>query len=385
LKTRMGALVMVILLKVLWGGLTPAAAQGIPVGIMPFAGDDAAINQRIQDAALEEARKQEGFGPRVLNTTETFTDYPPEGEVVTGTDYVLTGEYYFDDEDSQHFQAWLWNSGSGALVYTDELVADTTEEAEGYLPALVRWVFSKITPVAAEEPAEEPEEEPADETGPAPRPVERPAGAARPAERPADETAAGEKPPFPRLYAGLWGGGTLDFQTVRPSRNYEGDTGQSFSGAGAVTVEYRPWRYLSFQAEAFLVLESFAPFRLESETGLHTSDRYEGMYLLLPLLVKGSFELDGLRLSPLAGLYYILPLSRTMDGVSYEEKVSLPLGIMAGLELGYSISGGKWGEVYGGLRYGSDLGLTNLEEQGLRYSRSRLIFTLGWRFGFFKK
>jgi hypothetical protein len=337
----------------------PVSAQtSMPVGIMPFAGDDAAINQRIQDAVFAEVGNQEGFTPWLLESADSYTDLPPEGEVVAGMDYVLTGERYFDDEESQRFQAWLWNAGSGALVYTDELVADNTEEIVGYLPALVRWVFSKIIPAAVDEPAEEEE---------------------------AEETGTAEKSPFPRLYLGLWGAGSLDFQTVRPSGSYAGDTGQSFSGAGAVTAEYRPWQYLSFQAEGIFVRESFAPFRQDSEIGLHTTDHFEGMYLLFPLLAKASFELNGLRLSPMAGLYYILPLRRTVDGVSYNERLELPLGVMAGFELGYALNGGKWGEVFGSIRYGSDLGLTTLEERGLRYTRSRLVFSLGWRFGLLKK
>jgi hypothetical protein len=198
------------------------------------------------------------------------------------------------------------------------------------------------------------------------------------------ESETGERFPFPWLYLGVRGGAALDFQTVRPVGEYERGMTESFGGEGAVTVEYRPWRRVSFQAEGVFMVESFAPYR--SENGRYTSDRYQGASLLFPLLLKISLNLDGLRLSPLAGAYYVMSLGKTMNGVSYNDKPDgLPLGVMVGFELGSGILGGKRGELYGGLRYGSDLGMSGVAETGLYYSRSRLIFSLGWRFGIVKK
>jgi hypothetical protein len=356
-----------LLFMVLWLGLTPnpAAAQTTSVAVMPFAGDEPALSSRIRDAAIGAVENLEGSGftPQPLDVAVSQPDAPPDPSLLEGTTYVLTGEYYFDDEDMQHFQMWLWNSESGALVFTDELVAENAEEAEGYLPRLVSWVFSKAEPAAAEE-----EEEVAAVSG---------------MEEITEETGPEDKPLFPRLYLGLRGGAALDFQSVRPAGNYEAGMDQSFGGEGALTVEYRPWRYLSFQAEGIFALEAFAPYRLGNSR--HTSDRYLSMYLLFPLLVKLPLSLDnmglsGFRLSPLAGPYFILPLRTTMGGSSYQDKLDLPLGVMAGFDLGYVLGGGKFGEIYGSLRYGIDLGLTTVEQTGLRYTRSRLVFSVGWKY-----
>jgi hypothetical protein len=191
------------------------------------------------------------------------------------------------------------------------------------------------------------------------------------------ETATGEEPRLPQLYLGVRGGASLDFQSVQPIGNYEVGMDQSFGGEGALTVGFRPWRYIGFQAEGVFVLESFTPYRLQNGGGLHSGDRYRNIYLLFPLLVKISLSLEGFQLSPLGGLYYILPLRTTLDGVSYEDKLDLPLGVMVGVDLGHALGRG---ELYGSLRYGNDLGLTTVEETGLRYTRRRLIFSLGYRF-----
>jgi hypothetical protein len=124
----------------------------VPVAVMPFAGDDPALNNRIRAAALAERENLAGFIPRPLDAGGSFSDSPPDPALLEGAPYVLTGEYYFDDEDMLHFQMWLWNGANGALVYTDELVTENADEAEGYVPSLAAWVFSKI-PIQRQERA----------------------------------------------------------------------------------------------------------------------------------------------------------------------------------------------------------------------------------------
>jgi hypothetical protein len=108
------------------------------------------------------------------------------------------------------------------------------------------------------------------------------------------------------------------------------------------------------------------------------------MSLLFPLFLKAPFNLGTFELSLLGGAYYILPLKFMMDGDSYTGKLNLPLGIMAGFELGnYSLgAGGRFGELYGGLRYGLDLGITTVDDTDLQYTRSRLALSLGYRYLF---
>jgi hypothetical protein len=343
------------------------AQAAIPVAVMPFAGDDPAINSRVWSAAFAEVESLGGFAPQPVEGASPLADEPPDSGAVAGTDYVLTGEYYFDDEDMQHFQMWLWNSGDGALVYTDELMGESEEEAGEYLPTLVAWVFSKVA--AAGDPAEETWDEwdePADE----------------PAEGPAGGSGAG---PFPRLYLGARGGAALDFQAARASGDYDRGMGRSASGEWAVTAEYQPWRFLSFQAEGVFILESLNLYTMQGQDGLYTEELYRGKYLMFPVLVKVPLALNGFRLSPLAGAYYALPLGISMGGASYGVKAAMPLGVTAGFDLGWPLGGGKYGEVYGSVRYNADLGLYKVEATGLQYTRSRAGISLGWRYGLLKK
>jgi hypothetical protein len=330
---------------------------------MPFLGDDAALTGRMQESSIGEVANQEGYIPRLHTATVTRVDEPPDPSLLGGMPYVLTGEYYFDDVGMQHCQLWLWISDSGALVLTDELVAEDVEEAEGYLPALVRWIFSQLAEDGPEEEAAESEEATETEEG--------------------EQLPAGGPGAFKgRLYLGLRGGAALGFQMVRSFGEYEGGTGQSFGGEAAVTVEYRPWRYMGFQAEGIFVLDSFGVYRLHE--GVHTKDRYWDMSMLFPLFVKVPFDLEVLRPSVLVGAYYILPLRKTMGGETYRDRLKVPLGVMAGFDLGFRLDG-PWGgllghgEFYGGLRYGIDLGLTAVEGTDLRYTRNRVVLSLGYR------
>ena len=359
--TKRLSLAHIVFLFIFLGAGVPSGAQ-TPVAVMPFIGDDAALSERVRNTSMREVENQEGFTPVPLATdTPAAGDEPPDPSLLGDAPYVLTGESYLDDEDLTHFQLWLWESGTGALVYTDELMAEDAEEAEGYLPALVSWVFSKVPP------KEEPEEEEPVETAAEEEPEEEPA------EKPVSPGAF-----RPRLYLGLRAGAAMDFQTVQAFGGYEGGADQSFGGETALSVEFQPWRYLGFQAEGIFVMEAFAPYRTTG--GVHTSDRYSGMSLLFPLLVKVPVDLGTLRLSFLAGPYYILPLKKTMNGSSYRDSLGLPLGVMAGVDLGYPLGPG---ELYGGLRYGLDLGLTNVGDTGLRYTRRRLTFSLCYAFRVF--
>jgi hypothetical protein len=355
---------LLFVLFVLWfsvaSNMASAQELSVPVGVTIFAGDDADLSGRIRETAVEEVENQAGFTAQLLDIAGS--DEPPDSSLLTGMPYVLTGEYYFDDEDMEHFQMWLWISDTGSLVFTDELVAESIDEAEEYLPSLVAWLFSKIEPTEAETTemyeietyANEAYENVSDENEPEPARTET---------------------VLPELYLGLRGGVSLDLQLIRTVAPYNGDMSQSIGGEGAFTVEFRPWQYMSFQAEGIFMAESFAAYRLD--TG---NDRYQAMSLLFPLLVKATLDLKEWRLSFLGGAYYILPLRRTMGGASYKDNLyQPPIGVIGGLDLGRSL--GRFGELYGSLRFGYDLALTEVKDTGLAYSRRRLIFSLGYKIG----
>jgi hypothetical protein len=353
--------------------VAPVAVAPVAVAVTPFAGDDAVLSGRIRGEAVAQVEGLAGFMPQPLDGADSYTDAPPDPGLLEGAPYVLTGEYYFDIEDMQHLQMWLWNSESGALVFTDELVAENVDEAAGYLPPLVAWVFAQVPVQTPETGASVPEgTDAADEAA-----ADGPAADGPAAERPAtDRPAMGSKRRFPRLYLGVRAGAALDFLGVQPAGGYEGKTVLSWGGEAALTVEYRPWRFLSVQAEGVLGLESFGADRLDSNK---TTDRYRSMYLRVPLMVKAPIDLGRFRVSPLAGASYILPLN----------KLDLPLGVTAGFDFGYALRGRRGskelGELYGSIRYDIDLGLTEVERTGLQYTRGRLVFSAGWKFGLINK
>jgi hypothetical protein len=350
------------------GAQTPAGTIK-PVAVMPFVGDDLALSERLQSAVIGEVEKMEGFSTEPISPTEfpetlEFRPDEPPDPVYSGTmPYVLTGEYYFDTEDLEHFQLWLWNSNDGSLIYTDELVAEGVDEAEGYLPALVSWVFSKIPFVVVREEILN---------------VEKPGE-----ELMAEGDRAGEKgPSFPRLYLGLWGGASFSAYNARTTESFDAGMSQGFGGAAAFLAGYRPWRFFSLQAEAIFSLDAFKVF-IAQESGseiLHTTTQYTSLSLLLPLLIRFPFEAGKYHISLALGPYYIFPMSQIVDeGSAYPYQMDLPLGIMGGIDLGYAFGPG---ELFGSLRYGRDLGLT-IVRSGLQYAQARVMVFLGYRFGFF--
>jgi hypothetical protein len=350
-----------------------AQESDVPVVVMPFVGDNAEVTMRMGTISSQEVDKVAGYIRRSLSVdmypeiTELPPDEPPDPSYLGDSPLVMTGEWYLDTDDLQHVQLWLWNSDSGSLVYTDELVAEDEVEAEGYIETLVAWIFSKI-PTGTEEEELAPEEE----------------------ELALEEeewtgnvqmwSAPPEEPFFQRLYVGGRLGGGLDIQVSRAVQNYEGSTNQSLGAEAAITVEYQPWRYLSFQGEAIFLLSSFTVFRVsvndDEAREDHFTERHMIMSLFFPLLFKMPVRLGSMNMAIMGGAYFILPIRSTKDGTSYISSQNLPLGIGWGLEVGHTLGPG---ELYGTLRYSLDLG-TITADTDLHYTHSRLSLSVGYKF-----
>jgi hypothetical protein len=357
------------------GEATPAAPEEKPVAVMAFVGDDLDQSERLRAAVVQEVENLDNYTPRQISSgefPETLTsrpDEPPNPSYLGDMPYVLTGEYYFDTEDMGHFQIWLWNSADGSLVYTDELVAENIEEAESYLPALVAWVFSRI-PVP-------------------PPPVQvvvdvRGAVEEVMAERRAQEEGIRQDPDsYYRLYLGLRGGGSASAYYSRTTGWYDAGMSQGFGGEAGFVVEYRPWKYLSFQGEAIFALDVFKVFKITQvgNQDIHTTGQYSALSMLFPLLIKTPIEGDKFSISLAGGIYYIVPIGQmlTEEG-SYSYQIDLPLGFMAGIDLGHTLGPG---ELFMSLRYGRDMGMT-IVRSGLQYTPNRMVLSVGYRFGFLK-
>jgi hypothetical protein len=291
---------------------------------------------------------------------------------------VLTGEYYFGDEDSQHLQVWLWDGESGALVYTDELVAYAPEEAEEYMPALISWVFSKAA-VKAEPAAEAAvaEAEPAAAELTEAEPTE-----AEPVEEPPAEVAeadAGEKLGTYWLYLGIEGGAAFNLYDVRVSDTYDGSRGQGLGASGGITLGFMPLPFLGLWTGAVFVAESFQNIGIDP-AGVHTSIDYRAMSLRVPMLIGFSFTADGFDFALKPGAYYNLPQGKlqTPDGEGEADYSGPSFGVSIEAELGHPLGAGS---LYGGLRYSRDLGATTARDIGLQYVRQETALFLGYRFG----
>ncbi|MDR0584698.1 MAG: hypothetical protein LBG57_10180 [Treponema sp.] len=195
----------------------------------------------------------------------------------------------------------------------------------------------------------------------------------------------GEGPHTMAFYLGLRAGGFFNLYTFQTIRGYEGGTGRAFSGEGALLAEFHPWRFLSIQAEAAVLYESFVGTRETGENAGRYNGAFSALSLHIPLFVKAPIDLGRFSLSPFIGAYYVLPLgpmSANFNGNErqYDWSLDPPLGISLGIDLGIPLGPGK---ITGGLRCDYDIGTSAGEDSaGPVYSRYRVGFTLGWAWKF---
>ena len=116
---------------------------------------------------------------------------------------------------------------------------------------------------------------------------------------------------------------------------------------------------------------------------IRSADDYQSMSLTIPLMVKGIFRFTRLVVSPLAGVYLTLPLGQmTTDNGKSAFLVTPPLGGSAVAELGMHLGPGL---LFLDIRYAADFGPTVLKGETTVYRRSMVSFSLGYKFGLFKK
>ncbi|MFP3090216.1 PorT family protein [Treponema sp. TIM-1] len=380
----------------------------ISAAIMPFVGDDLAISAQLQDKTTGEVNALSGYIPQPFSA-EQYPEYlnlrpdePPDPSLLGNSPFVLTGEYYVDSDELEHFQLWLWVSSTGSLVYTDEMVFENMEEAEGYLPPVVKWIFSNIAQPAAVAPeiiVAIPQEMTSEILVEIPQEVTveiipeiAPETVEEPAEETAEETIAegdtggdGEHPASPRLYLGLRGGASFNTYEIRGTGTYQSGAVKSIGLETALAAELRILRFLSVQAEAAFNLEYFKPSMLKhwGSEEIFTSDLYRVMSFQVPLLVKLPLTFEQWRPSVYLGPYIMLPLLpiKNTEG-SYFYRINLPIGIIFGMDLGYTLGPG---ELFLDLRYEMDLGMTIVRATSFQYTQNRISMTLGYRFGLWNR
>jgi hypothetical protein len=359
---------------------TPSGGGSGPprtVALMPFVGDDLSISAEFQEAVLIEIAALGGYTAQPIDIAAlpegmSFPpDQPPEPGYLGGTDLVMTGEYYIDTEETQHFQMWLWNSNDGSLVYTDEMVFEDMEEALTYLPAIVQWIFSRVAARIVEtekltvEVVSKIEER----------------------ERTAGEEAA-QEPYNRRFYLGLRGNASLNTSAIQAAGTYEAGTSQWLNGEGAFTAEFRLFRFLSLQMEAAFVYDVFVAANRVQKGGvlIRTSDTFRSMFLMFPLFIKIPLEAGDFSLSPFIGIYYLVPLGKMnispgeedSDSGSYSYGTVPPIGVSMGVDVGLPLGPG---EITAGLRFDRNIGTTAVEDPNrMQYYRNRFGLSLGYQF-----
>ncbi|MDR2071355.1 MAG: PorT family protein [Treponema sp.] len=201
--------------------------------------------------------------------------------------------------------------------------------------------------------------------------------------------AAPKAQPFKSgFYLGLRVGGFLSNSMFQISDNYEGGLSQGLTGEGAVRIEFRFIRFLSFQAEAVFIYDTFNAMK-RTQIGLEavrSTETFWHLSLMFPLLIKVPVEVDRFTLSPFVGAYYIMslwPVNRAKgdsdeEAGTYSYNVDLPLGVSLGIDAGLVLGPG---EIFVGLRFDQNLGMTVVgDRNGPHYYRSRIGLSLGYEF-----
>jgi hypothetical protein len=291
-------------------------------------------------------------------------DMPPPAALLDGAAYGLTSEFYADmDVDVWHMQLWLWWE-DGTLIYTDELVADDVEEAREYIPAMVQWIFSKISSRVVEVPV-------------------------------LAETR--EQPDEYRLYAGVRAGGSARFYVLPGAMG--GYQDNRFNGAGFEFGLQAGYCFLPgfiIQIETIYTQDKavFSGQEVADTAGVVSQytffrDSYNGMMLMVPLLLKYRVPFGSFMTAFFGGVYGVIPLGDMEYESGRDEGRVSPLGyrpayvgLLGGLNLGMQTGPGF---IFIDLRFGGDLGRTVVErEGGIEYNRMMFSFSLGYEVPLFK-
>jgi hypothetical protein len=192
------------------------------------------------------------------------------------------------------------------------------------------------------------------------------------------------------LYLGLRTGPSLRFYTPADDTPYTGNDTLSVALDIALQANVQILSFLSLQVEAVFTWDNASLWAYEGTVAAY--DRYTKDYTAfsfqLPFIVKYDFYPGVFRLSPFAGVYYLLPLGKletsdsrnnNKDSLSY--KVSPSAGFLGGLSGAMKFGPGM---IIADLRYAADLG--DFEARGTNiFSRSMVSFTVGYELGFFTK
>jgi hypothetical protein len=363
------------------GSAQTSSAPAREVAILAFTGEDAEMSALLYEAVTKEVEGLGGYYSRSVSGEEhpeilsSPPDEAPAPDYVGTAEFAFTGRFHIDlDEDLGYFQLWLWNSGDGSLVHTDEMVARDIDEALGYITTMVTWIFSHIPG----EPGE---------------------GGSLAADRPGPRS--GNDPLDHWLYLGLRGGGSFRFYTLpEVAMNNYSRVPHDFAFEGSFQIAFKFLPYMSVQAEAVFSHDrvKFGGPETHQTAGGETlhifyTDSYSSMSLLFPLTVKFPLALDPYIISPFGGAYYTLPLGKMKLNSNiaarktgdFDYDLAGGFGLIAGVDLGIRLGPGV---LFLDTRYGVDLGETRVhmdDGNEVRYNRGMLSFSIGYELALLEK
>jgi hypothetical protein len=359
-------IIVLIFLPALGFAQTLAAASGgtdreekFMVAVFPLAGQEVEMNRRFYQGTLDAVVALEKYHPQIIEAERVYqedekipTDIPPRQSISGDARYALTGGLYPGRETGEFYlQLWLWDMRDSTMIYTDDLIFEDINEALESVPGLVEWLFSHIH----EELIEAPETEKIDD---------------------------------PLLMIGL---------RVGFSPRWYTNSGEQSAGAWALRLEGGISG--AFRLSSWSALELGVLFTGDTQVHRGSNEydefdivKFSSVSLMIPLVFKLKFQAGPVRISPLTGIYGILPLGKaryeTNRGNQKQEaaySISLPLGLTGGIQAAVKAGPGR---IFADLRYAGDFGevTIDMDDQGKNYNnyyRYMVSISLGYEFGFF--
>jgi hypothetical protein len=286
----------------------------------------------------------------------TNTLYPTIDEARQASDFYITAALEYDEEYGDNVLiAELYNTETGALIITTSMGYRTTDEMNDWNLTMIYRLMANA-PISKGLSMEESEF-----TG-------------------SEEASKKEYPEY-RLFLGIRGGYSLRFYTPHLTRLDRYSLGEN-TFEGAFHISYHPWRYLGFQSDLVFALDNVTFQNYDPRSNLYLEkDTYRSMSLMIPLMVKGIFRVHRFVISPLAGVYLLVPFSMKANNERTAFSTKPPLGITVGVDIGMHLGPGL---LFLDIRYSGDLGDTVSDGTPV-YKRNMVGFSVGYKFGLRKK
>jgi hypothetical protein len=167
-------------------------------------------------------------------------------------------------------------------------------------------------------------------------------------------------------------------------------TGVGFDIGVEAMAQVLPW--LGLQTGLLFTLDNAPQFSLVNSDLSATAEKNQSFSMMIPLVVMLTFRPDEWLISPLAGIYFNIPLGniKTAEGEypynwDYNGSIN-PLGWTAGLQVGRRVGPGT---LFMDVRYLGDFGyitaLDEIDEIVSFYNRTGVTLSLGYDYPLIKK